>query len=342
MSRALDKDVLKLLSHSDSVKVYDDIASLFDPVQDHDRLLEIEVLGKAHPLTPQVSYLKDENAVGIPKTRLFQAFSVAYERFKKHVIHVDVQRLSHDWTELLRITAVLLLADPEHLTAANTRKRVIRQAIQNESDTTAALMREKWFADSLLTSRLHRHTKSPVLWSHRRWLLSQFQKHGVQVDVSFEIRNVVLVSGERHPRNYYAWDHARWLLRIFVDAQADETARLQEMIADVKVWCLRHHDDISGWTFLHFLLCRGGAELGAERSSAFRGILQMAESFRWQNESVWWFMHAMAATSLLTPEDVSLLEEIGGRMFGNSESEGFDSGGLSRKWFRSFRGTQAI
>ncbi|MBE3049053.1 hypothetical protein IMZ48_42450, partial [Candidatus Bathyarchaeota archaeon] len=242
-------------------------------------------------------------------------------------------------TELLGSTAVLLLTDPEHLTAANSRKRAILRDFKDGCGIKALLEREKWFVNSLLTSRLHRHTKSPVLWSHRRWLLSQFQKHGLRVDVPLEIRRVILVSGERHPRNYYAWDHARWLVRTFVGAQPDETGELRVMTSDVKDWCLKHHDDISGWAFLHFVLHRGGVELGAESSGAFRGILQMAESFKWRNESVWWFVHAMVATNLFEPEDVALLEDIGGRMFGGLGSEG---GGLSGKWFRRFRETRAI
>lgn len=341
MSRALDKDTLDFLSRSNPGKVYDDISGLLDSPPDNAALLEIEILGKSHPLVPDLSFLADENAVGIPKIRLFQAFSVAYKRFQQGVIRPGQQGRDDSSVGILGATAVLLLADPEHLTAANTRKRVILLAIKDGRDIRGSLEREKWFVDSLLTSRLHRHTKSPILWSHRRWLLTQFHKHGLNVDAPLEIRTIILISGERHPKNYYAWDHARWLVRTFVDGQADEMARLQEMVADVKDWCLKHHNDISGWTFLHFVLRKGGAELASGRSGAFRGILHMAESFKWQNESVWWFIHAMAATNMLTPEDVSLLEEVGGRMFGTAAG-GPDGDGLANKWFRGFRGAQAL
>ncbi|KAL2105943.1 hypothetical protein VUR80DRAFT_7515 [Thermomyces stellatus] len=339
MSRALDKDVLNFLSQGDPGKAYDDISCLFDSPRD-DGLLEIEILGKSQPLVPDVSFLADGNAVGIPKIRLFQAFSVAYKRFQQSVLRPDPRASDYDSNILLRPTAVLLLADPEHLTAANTRKRAILRNVKDSRDIKGTLGREKWFVDSLLTSRLHRHTKSPILWSHRRWLLTQFQKYKLQLDIPTEIRTIILTSGERHPKNYYAWEHARWLLRTFVDRQAEETTILQEIAADVRDWCLKHHSDISGWAYLHFVLRRGGVELAGERSGAFRGILQMAESFKWKNESVWWFIHAMVATNLLPPEDVSLLEEIGGRMFGLGPG-GTDSD-RPAKWFRIFRESQTI
>lgn len=341
MSRALDKEVLKALSRGDPKQIYDDLSRLFEAPRADGLPLEIEILGKTHPLTPDVSFLIDENAVGIPKIRLFQAFSVAYTRFKKIGTEVLPQEDGRVSAEVLRLTAVLLLVDAEQLTAANARKRAILQDSRNGGDNGERLRREKWFVDSLLTSRLHRHTKSPVLWSHRRWLFSQFQKNGLQVDIPLELRKVILVSGERHPKNYYAWHHARWLVNTFVGGNHNETEILRAIIADVKDWCLKHHDDISGWTFLHFLLRRGGATLDDERSSVFRDILQMAESFRWRNESVWWFIHAMASTGLLTAEDTAALEEAGGRMFGGLGDGDSEDGVLSRKWFQRFRETRA-
>lgn len=341
MSRALDKEVLKSLSQGDPKQVYDDISRLFDSPRGDGLPLEVEILGKMHPLAPDVSFLIDENAVGIPKIRLFQAFSVAYTRFKELDTRAAPQKNGQILSKLLRPTTVLLLVDPEHLTAANARKRAILQDAHSDGYIRECLGREKWFVDSLLTSRLHRHTKSPVLWSHRRWLLSQFQTHGLQVDVPLEIRTVILVSGERHPKNYYAWHHARWLVDT-LDGNHVGTETLRTMVADVRDWCLKHHDDISGWAFLHYLLRRGGAEMGGERSGVFRSILQMAESFRWRNESVWWSIHAMASTGLLTPEDTLALEETGGRMFGGLGTDDSDKGALSRKWFQRFRETRAI
>src|SRR5690606_9823160 len=129
---------------------------LFEAPRADGLVLEIEILGKTHPLTPDVSFLIDENAVGIPKIRLFQAFSVAYTRFKKLVTQVLPQEDGRVSAEVFRLTAVLLLVDAEHLTAANARKRAILQDFRRGGDIGERLRREKWFVDSLLTSRLHR------------------------------------------------------------------------------------------------------------------------------------------------------------------------------------------
>ncbi|SPO03404.1 uncharacterized protein DNG_06087 [Cephalotrichum gorgonifer] len=323
MSRALDKGVLEALRRDNPELAYNDISRLFDSPRDDGLLLEIEFLGEGYPVAPGATFLVEGNAVGIPKIRLFQAFSLAYRRFKGDDPQASrPQEDKQSLVEVLRPTAVLLLVDPEHLTAANSRKREILGEISQGGNVNACLQREKWALDSLLTSWLHRHTKSPVLWNHRRWLLSQFQKYGLPVDVPGEIRAVVLISGVRHPKNYYAWDHARWLVRTFLGSKPDqEVAVLLRVIADVKGWCLAHRDDISGWTFLHFLLRRGGAELEGERAGVFRSVLQGAES----------------------PEDLLMLEEIGGRMFDGVRSGGSDTSNaeLAMRRFRILREAQA-
>ncbi|TAQ86916.1 hypothetical protein B7494_g4771 [Chlorociboria aeruginascens] len=122
-------------------------------------LVEIEILPTGYPLPSGCNVLVHENCIGVPKLHLIQAFAVARQMFLKH-------------QDLRNSTAVILLINPEHLTAANARKRLI-QACQARSGTElhAALAEELMFTDSMLTSQLHRHTKSPTLWGHRRWLV---------------------------------------------------------------------------------------------------------------------------------------------------------------------------
>ena len=344
MSRALDKDVLESLRKGDPRRVFNEISRIFDSPEEDGALLEIEFLGKAHPLPPETFFLRDGKDVGIPKLRLFQAFAAAYRSLKENLTGCsEHQALITE--ELRKATVVLLLADPEHLTAANYRKRAILQDLGDGEDAASCLRREKYFLDSILTSRLHRHTKSPTLWSHRRWLLDQFKRHGIEIDACADLRQVVFVSGERHPRNYYAWSHARWLLTTFVTREAAE-ASLHDMITDVQGWCLKHHDDISGWSFLHFLLSsRRGTKTSQQdtASAVFGSVIRMAESFRWRNESVWWFLHALAADDddLLRQADLSLLEDVGGRMF-SCFGSGEDEARLACKWFKTFEARRRL
>lgn len=60
----------------------------------------------------------------------------------------------------------------------------------------------KWL-ESVLTSTLAKHNKSPLLWHYRRWLV---ERYGVGIlnegGLEEEIK-VVERSGEAHSRNYY-------------------------------------------------------------------------------------------------------------------------------------------
>ena len=151
------------------------------------------------------------------------------------------------WEEALQATSVMLLWDPNHVTAINWRKRCLlalkRATEDQDSGETApkpefeyAVQQEVAFLSSLVTSPLAKHTKSSTLWSHRLWLLrlapgcvlnlpcgddgvctakdrSQDLMEQVLEGYWEAELEIVMTAGERHPRNYYAWQYARDLLR---------------------------------------------------------------------------------------------------------------------------------
>ncbi|KAI0974958.1 hypothetical protein F4678DRAFT_357923 [Xylaria arbuscula] len=282
MSRALDKDLLSQLKSEDPKPVYNDLSSIFARLPDSG-LLEIDFLGGHYPLEAGVNFLQEGNAIAIPKLRLVQAFFFARQILQRHVENAS-EVISND---VLAATTIALLMDPEHLTAANIRKRALSTS---GNLTPAALKREQRFVDTLLTARLHRHTKSPTLWSHRRWLITTGLKIGISLDIRYDIKQVVMVAGERHPRNYVAWQHARLLL--------DRDLSLAATVAlDVKEFCLRHHSDISGWAFLLDCISRIQDEESRRSicSSVLDDVLSLTESFRWTNESVWVFLRTIIA-----------------------------------------------
>ncbi|ODA83752.1 hypothetical protein RJ55_02268 [Drechmeria coniospora] len=283
MSRALDEKTKEAIKHGDHAKVFDDIATALSPSTN--TLLEIELLGQSHQLAPDVALLQDGSCIAIPKIRLVQAFVFARRAFTDHV------RGDKECSDerLRKATAVMLLMDPEHLTAANTRKRLLMNSPASARETAEILRKEKLFVDSLLTSRLHRHTKSPVLWNHRRWLMGRFGTCAVTFDAAKDLRSVVLVSAERHGRNYYAWSHGRQLVSLHPHDAS--TALLDE----VKKWCFGHHDDVSGWMFALFLLRR----FPEEAASLFDETLRLAETFHWRNESVWYFLRNLLMSGLV-------------------------------------------
>ncbi|KXJ96918.1 hypothetical protein Micbo1qcDRAFT_155628 [Microdochium bolleyi] len=212
--------------------------------------------------------------------------------------------------------------DPEHLTAANTRKRSLRDTLSatgvagdddhdEESRSRrhiAAVRKEQYFVESLLTSRLHRHTKSPTLWNHRRWLLELCRNQSIELagtNIGNDLTGIVMVSGERHPRNYYAWNHARWLWLSTRWQPNEQQQQQQELCRNIKDWCLKHHGDISGWTFLSFAMSRiaDSQERADVCNEVARDVLGIAESFRWTGESVWVFLRGLLAARLLDEEN---------------------------------------
>ncbi|OHW92626.1 hypothetical protein CSPAE12_08734 [Colletotrichum incanum] len=139
MSRALDKHVIAALKKGDHQKVFDDISRLFVQQED-DRRLEIEILGQGHPLGPDEHLLRDENAVAVPKLRIVQAFLFARQILQEHLAGDSV-----GIELLLSATSVMLLMDPEHLTATNTRKRLIRDAISADDDSLRWCNESVWW-----------------------------------------------------------------------------------------------------------------------------------------------------------------------------------------------------
>jgi len=338
MSRALDKDVLENLKSEDPTIVYKDIVKVLTSLPRNGKLLEIELLGKAHPLEPGINFLRDNNAIAIPKLRLTQAFFVAH-----HVVHKHIaSQPSFPSKETIAATTVVLLMDPEHLTAANLRKQAILSRLHNGEQPEVLLRQEKQVLDSLLTARLHRHTKSPTLWSHRRWLMERFEMLQVTLDIRTDFSSVIMVSAERHPRNYYAWHHARWL--IHHTSPSLDTGYMVNILNDVKNWCFRHHDDISGWSYLGFAISsiHDRQIRLRECSIVLTETLHMADSFDWTNESIWVFLRTLIAQHPSSRDEYESFASINRRLSSNAKDG--NVGALlnsSLQWVDEYRQTRS-
>jgi protein prenyltransferase alpha subunit repeat containing protein 1 len=292
MSRALDPETAASLKSGNSETVYNDIVNALSTASDS--LLDIEFLGKSHPLPPDCNVLVDGNSIAVTKAKLVQAFVVARKIFFEYVRDCPEDKS----LDLKNATAVMLLMDPEHLTAANTRKRLIQKSQRGpKADIEAILREELQFVNGYLTSRLHRHTKSPTLWGHRRWILEIGRSIQMEYDIQQDLTSIVLVSAERHPRNYYAWSHLRWLVQTFTMCS---TKTFDKWVAVVKDWCLRHPADTSGFSFLLFCLSMPGSSEDVSRtrlkSSICSEVIRLAVSFRWTHESIWVFLRTLVAS----------------------------------------------
>lgn len=232
----------------------------------------------------------------------------------------------------------MLLFDPEHVTAANTRKRLLRWLFEPSFLPASSLVdeiirKELWLLDSLQTSSLIKHTKSAVLWHHRRWILDEFLEWVMDVQradvlgtkrwsillapndifggnpidpteilwrsfIEPELK-VVCSSGEQHKLNYHGWDFARRLVDVVID-YSDlndlEIPRLMDAIIQlVQDWCSSHLADTSGWAFLLYLMGRLEDEGAITR--CFVNVGNLVVSYRYRQEPVWIFIRTILASA---------------------------------------------
>ncbi|KAL1957140.1 hypothetical protein VTO42DRAFT_6283 [Malbranchea cinnamomea] len=241
---------------------------------------------------------------------------------------------------------VMLLFDPEHLTACNWRKRrLLRVRDQGSPEQIATTtLREITFTTTLLRSPLHRHAKSPTLWSHRYWVISTlplgtlpnpvhclaFFICGQNLEESpysiletahrvvLSELSVVLKSAEHHPMNYYGFSYMRQLLELVLhiltqssDHKNNDSLKsrgyqdnisqnssedpltlrslvTKDVLEKTHLWCLSHPGDVSGWSFLRFLLKL------VDHSGVCREIvektMQFAIDIAWDGEALWSFV----------------------------------------------------
>ena len=287
--------------------------------------LEIEILPSSFP--PQI--LHESPAVGVPKSLLVSLYVKARKIFFDHVSSRD----SESYHVALQATAIVLLFDPNHLTAANFRKRHIQRfsSIRTENDyndrdcgnLAEAVRHELKFLESLVASPLSKHAKSSTLWAQRLWIVQNFFTLAVRERAGDEAMQmmdkgafwdeelvIVMKAGETHPRNYYAWQYARQLLSFICSKHPESVERrrwdkklLRDSIGLVRRWCLIHPRDISGWAFLVFLLEQLHNE-GCEEGNKEKGIedeigisvsetREFARKYKWKGESIDWFLKAM-------------------------------------------------
>jgi len=119
-------------------------------------------------------------------------------------------------SEIINSTSILLLANPAHQTALNTRKRLISCGVRD-------VRTELRFTAALLS--LRESSKQSILWHHRRWLLRKLgtcphtesgsdtmdedDLRGYDIPVESLTMELEIVSRacEIYPRNYFAWNH---------------------------------------------------------------------------------------------------------------------------------------
>lgn len=273
------------------------------------KILEIEII----PPSLGSPFLQDGCSIGITKKALVQAFTVARQLLAKRLMQMSDQglgasllerKIESDGIPDSVITEIALLFDCEHLTACNWRKRRLLAAVALCPNAADLLGTELTLMASYQCSPLHRHTKSPTLWSHRLWVLRQLfriQPRSREALLRLERAelDIVLRAGELHPKNYYAFSYMRQLHALLanvlenVQDRPGWTVELARTLVDpVLNWCLANPKDISGWMFAKYLL-DNLLELQI-RTNAIARVLRFARDVGWEGESLWTFIDQAA------------------------------------------------
>ncbi|OJD36036.1 protein prenyltransferase [Diplodia corticola] len=295
-------------------------------------VVEIEVLPPALAPPSGSPVLEDGICLGVPKRFLAAAFIAARSVFFDKRVCSDPISVQ----AALDATSVILLFDPEHLTAANFRKAQLNvlRSLHNDSLAPAhSVQLELNFLDSILTSPLHRQSKSPTLWGYRAWIVQSFDpqlwlSRAPGQDATSLLSweqfarelGVVLKAAERHPKNYYAWQYARRLFDRVPELQSIYQRQLsllrppplisssltapghdflQQSVPVVYEWCLRNPSDTSAWSFLYFLLLRTPKPARLAQQIIDR-TFGLAQGFHWKHESLWTFLRTVIADPTLT------------------------------------------
>lgn len=286
-----------------------------------DEVVEIEILPPSHEPVGSL-ILEDGPNLGLAKKILVLAFLHARHLFfadRKLGVAVAPSQPASPEIKALEATRVILLFDPEHLTATNHRKRHF-QSLQDGGTRYLHAQAELRFLDGILTSPLHRQSKSPTLWGYRGLLMAYLLPVVYKGQLSSpEFRcgdddvlklvarelSAVCKSGERHPKNYYAWQYARGVLEIAhvsLSGESDPWNRLiRQCVETVKSWCYTHPSDISGWTFLAWLLQYAGQDRSVE---IVREVVDYAVSLELGNDSLWVFLRTVISDGTLRPADM--------------------------------------
>lgn len=273
-------------------------ASLSGYFQDHqNEVVEIEILPPGLQ-PPNGVFMHEGLHLGVPKKALTLAYVEARQKFFTNKGSNDTSAID----QTMRATDIMLLFDPEHITAANYRKRVLARMkaehdLDNGNTYHKSLRRELCFLDSILTSPLHRQSKSPTLWYHRSNVVESL----ISVELTDALDSqkttfwnkeldAVCKSGEQHPKNYHAWQYARRLV------QKAHSPNLNESFArNIKTWCCRHPSDISGWSFLLYLMPQITPSL---RQELVRDVFNYAIKLDVKNESLWVFVRTALVRDL--------------------------------------------
>ena len=209
---------------------------------------------KPHPTFP---FVLVEGNLGIPKKILVRLYITA----------IGISLRTSNVLEAMAVSCVLILLNPSHQTALNTRKRLIQDGHIDPN-------KELIFTELLMRGSLDAGKQS-IIWDHRRWCLRNI--HGVmghsislpglqnwasseEVErfprltldaIRHELR-IIQRTCETYPRNYHAWSQWNFMINVCYasiytsdDSFQDFFAIIVQEVARLRSWVDQHISDYS-------------------------------------------------------------------------------------------------
>ncbi|KAJ7188636.1 hypothetical protein C8R46DRAFT_979821 [Mycena filopes] len=276
----------------------------------------VEPLGGSGQPSREFPFLYMDRNLGVPKKVLYQLYPSALE-----LLHTESAQNQLD------ASCVILLTNPAHQTAMNTRKRLI------ESGALSADAELDFSAKLLPSSRPA--SKESIVWAHRRWIFSVLYPRATphlgasspgwacsdeDPDIPLEVleKEFDLISRccETYPRNYHAWSHYHFVVQCLYTSlrsshPAPDSLYLPLFVAEfhkLRGWIERHVSDHSAvhqfCSILAFLI-QQGPDLAQYQSVLapladvhvqFEHALSLVTAFP-SHESLWLYLRAVISLS---------------------------------------------
>ncbi|EFP93866.2 uncharacterized protein PGTG_19763 [Puccinia graminis f. sp. tritici CRL 75-36-700-3] len=214
--------------------------------------------------------------LAIPQKTLAIIYASVSQRFHR-ICENNPTTGQQDPDEVFQLTRLLLIQNPDHLTALSTRRKLIDHHLPRHPDQLA---KELELTKLLLS--IASHSKSTALWFHRRWAfhhlfppstLTQPSTRSDEDKFSSKIYRPLadlppqvlkeelefsLKTCELYPRNYYGWFHRKWLFYQLVHSADRSSSMREEEIEAERVRILDfirlHPRDHSAANYVTFLL----------------------------------------------------------------------------------------
>jgi protein prenyltransferase alpha subunit repeat containing protein 1 len=268
----------------------------------------IESLGRHAPEAPELTspFLFVEYNLGVPKKLLYQTYLAAIAMFTDAL---ESTAVAH---RLIASSAVILLANPAHQTALNTRKRLIQNGCLSTSDEFA-------FVAALLSTKSC--AKEAILWDHRRWLFRRHYRfvhnvitdpdHYIPPEIMQQEFEIISHACQIYPRNYYAWSHWRFCANLLCSSiiacrTPPDTGREYAKVLSLELlrmrqWVETHVSDHSATHHLSGLLLHLVSHpndssilsdlLNEQAASTFDHALSLVKIYP-SHESLWMYLRA--------------------------------------------------